>query len=160
MARDYEVLDFKKGTFKDDYGNWYCNMALKGVGEPVTIAVKDPTQFETGMTLYGTIETKTSRAGKEYLKFKREQKEESVGTQGVAQKGSWQPESPERQDSINRSVAINNAAVVFQGTGVEAERVIAYADSFYTWLTAARATTAVDETFTGTEPVNLDDIPY
>lgn len=81
MAQEYEVLQFKKGDFQDNYGNYWCDMALKGVGEPVRIAVKDPTQFQDGMTLYGSVETKTSKAGKEYLKFKREEREEDPDQQ-------------------------------------------------------------------------------
>jgi len=159
MAQDYKVLDFKKGTYQDNYGNYWCDMALEGFGEPVRIAVKDPMEFSTGMTLYGIIETKTSQAGKEYYRFKREKKEEAASSEEPA-KSAWQPESPERQDSINRSVSLNNAAVVFQGTGVEAEQVVAYADEFYAWLTRAKGDSMDTIAEVTGEPINLDDIPF
>jgi hypothetical protein len=95
MPQDYEILQFKKGDFQDNFGNYWCDMALKGFGEPVRIAVKDPAQFEAGQTLYGTIETKQSRAGKEYYKFNRQKKEdEPYGSQKsntTSGKKDWQP---------------------------------------------------------------------
>lgn len=156
MGRDYKVLDFKKGTWQDDFGNYWCDMALEGVGEPVRIAVKDPTEFHNGMTLYGSLETKQNKNGSEYLKFKREKNEEAPEAPATPAK-SWQPESPERQENISRSVALNNAAAVFQGSGVEADDVLKVADKFYGWL---RATNTVETTMGPTEPVNLEDIPY
>jgi hypothetical protein len=77
MAKDYTVNQFKVGTFTDPNGNTWCDMALQGVGEPVKIVVKDPTKFHDGMELYGKIEEKTSKAGKTYLRFYREQKQDA-----------------------------------------------------------------------------------
>lgn len=74
MAQEYEVTQFKKGDFQDPHGNYWCDMALKGVGEPVRIVVKDPTQFHDGMSIYGNITDETSKAGKPYQRFRREQR--------------------------------------------------------------------------------------
>lgn len=77
MNKDYKVNQFKPSDFRDQNGNYWCDMALAGVGEPVKIVVKDPTKFHDGMDLYGKIEEKTSKAGKPYLRFFREQKQDS-----------------------------------------------------------------------------------
>ena len=155
-TKDYKVIEFKRGDWVDNFGNYWCDMALEGVSEPVRIAVKDPTQFESGQVLYGTIEHGNSKAGKPYLKFKRLKKED--GNAGTETKREWQPESPERQDSINRSVALNNAAVIYQGSGVEPGDVTKTADVFYAWLKGPIA--AVDDAFGTSEPINMDDVPY
>lgn len=77
MAQEYEVLQFKAGDFQDSHGNYWCDMALRGVSEPVRIVVKDPMQFHDGMMLYGRVEDATSKAGKPYRRFYREQKPDS-----------------------------------------------------------------------------------
>jgi hypothetical protein len=151
-VQDYEIIDFKAGDFKDNYNNYYCTMALRGISEAVTIATPDPTKFHTGMLLYGTIEHKISRAQKPYLKFKRMQKEDAPTAPrpqaefmapAAAPKKEWQPESPERQHSINRSVALNNAAAV--NVGKTAEVVLATADAFYEWLDGSPVKTVSPE---------------
>lgn len=169
MAQHYEVLDFKKGTFKDDNQNWWCNMALKGIGEPVSIAVKDPTQFHTGMTLYGTIETKVSRSGKDYLRFKREKEPEQPASSREPAKSSWQPRDDE---SIRAQFAIKTAAQI---GGVEdvtdLDKIIAHlagiekaARELYAMVDRVKGSTdakrAVDEVFDVSETINLNDVPY
>lgn len=74
MAQDYEIVQFNKGDFTDPHGNYWCDMALKGVSEPVRIVVKDPLQYKAGLHLYGKITDETSKAGKPYLRFRREQR--------------------------------------------------------------------------------------
>ena len=78
MAQEYKVLQFKKGDFQDAHNNYWCDMALEGFGEPVRIVVKDPMQYHDGMTLYGEVKTQTSKAGKEYNRFYREQRPETA----------------------------------------------------------------------------------
>jgi hypothetical protein len=88
MNQDYEILQFKPSDFQDQNGNYWCDMALKGVSEPVKIVVKDPTQFKDGQSLYGHITDETSKAGKAYRRFRREKKadfHEKVG------KKEWTP---------------------------------------------------------------------
>lgn len=167
-TKDYEVVQFKAGTFMDNYQNYWCDMALKGISEPVRIAVKDPTQFHDGMVLYGTIDHAKSKSNKPYLRFKRiEKKEESAPASLATDKAAsgWSHENPERQDSINRSVALNDAALVYQGTGVAAESITEMADAFYAWLRGPVG--AVNDVFGADtvhdvkdEPINLEDIPY
>jgi len=161
MAQDYEVLDFKKGTFQDNFGNYWCSMSLKGVGEPVSIAVKDPTQFEAGMTLYGSIETKESRAGKDYLKFKREKKEEVAST-GEPAKASWQPRDDDRivaQWAIGQA----NAYVCSEKFRVEdhdpIEDIESIAKDFYAMVERVKSPNKEIDVSDG-EPISLNDIPF
>lgn len=76
MSQEYNVKQFEKGDFQDNHGNYWCSMVLEGVGEPVRIVVKDPMQFESGMTLYGDISEETSKAGRQYLRFRRAERPE------------------------------------------------------------------------------------
>jgi hypothetical protein len=73
MAQTYKLTGFEKGDFQDNHGNYWCTAVLQGIGEPVKIVVKDPTKYHEGMELYGNVEEKTSKAGKPYLRFYREQ---------------------------------------------------------------------------------------
>lgn len=81
-AQEYEITEFRKGDFQDNYGNTWCDMVLLGVGEPVRIVVKNPLdeQYTVGNKLYGEIKEVTSKAGKAYKRFYREERPEQ--TQG------------------------------------------------------------------------------
>jgi hypothetical protein len=72
MPQEYEIIQFKKGDFQDNHGNFWCDMALRGVSEPVKIVVKDPTKYQDGDKIYGRITQETSKAGKSYQRFRRE----------------------------------------------------------------------------------------
>lgn len=186
MAQDYKVLQFKKGDFQDDHGNYWCDMALEGVGEPVRIVVKDPTQFHSDMTLYGTIEDKVSRAGKDYLKFKREKREEQTefhdraGGQKAPQTqddGYWDDKNAQirAQWAIGQAVNftgpensmqdIENAAKTFfamvdrvkGSNGLKAEGVKVTPIESQDDLTKRPLDNVLDVT---DAPINLDDIPF
>lgn len=78
MSKEYTVKQFHKGDFQDNHGNYWCTMVLDGVGEQVRIVVKDPLQYEDGMKLYGDITEQTSKAGKQYLRFKKAERPEQT----------------------------------------------------------------------------------
>jgi hypothetical protein len=108
MPQVYEVVAFKKGDFQDQNGNYWCDMALKGISEPVRIVVKDPTQFHDGMELYGHITDETSKAGKPYRRFRRDKQPDFHETAGGAPKKSeWIP----RDDSAIKAQFAIKAAV-------------------------------------------------
>lgn len=115
MPQEYEVVQFKKGDFKDQNGNFWCDMALKGVGEPVRIVVKDPTQFHDGMTLYGRITEEVGKtSGKPYQRFRREKRDDETRTYsqsaGTTTKKEWQPRD---DDAIRAQWAIGQASSFF-----------------------------------------------
>lgn len=143
-VKDYEITHFKAGDFQDNFGNYWCSMALKGVGEPVKIAVKDPTQFHEGMSLYGLIETKPARSGGEYLKFKRMQREEgqqpivSVASAQTPAKKEWSP----RDDShIRAQWAIGQSMTHFaQKDSVSLDDVEKLAGALFVMVDRVKAT--------------------
>lgn len=159
MAQEYKVVQFKKGDFQDNYGNWWCDMVLEGFGEPVKIVVKDPMQFEDGMTLYGSIEQKTSKAGKQYNRFKREQKPDTEEKEAY-----WQ----EKNMSIRAQWAIGQAVSVHADN---IEKVETLANELFEMVdrvsgnveqardqeekVASEVVHEVDD-----QPINLDDIPF
>lgn len=136
----YELTELDVSDFKDNYGNTWCDAVFVGIGEPVKWVLKDPDSVKVGEKYYGEIEEKISKAGKAYLKFKRAKPEDS------SQQGSYQ-ESPEKQDSINRAVALNNAVAMLSQTGSEFvlgqsdKDTLALADKFYVWLKNKEAVT-------------------
>lgn len=85
MAQEYEITDFRKGDFQDQHQNFWCDMVLLGVGEPVRIAVKDPTQYQVGQKLYGRIDEVISKQGKPYKRFFKEERPEQQGFTGSSQ---------------------------------------------------------------------------
>lgn len=65
-------------------------MVLEGVGEPVRIVVKDPMQFQAGMTLYGDITEETSKAGRQYLRFRRAERPDGTPKQDKPSEEYWE----------------------------------------------------------------------
>lgn len=158
MSDTYRVTSFKTGTFKDDYGNTWCSMSLEGFGEPVTIVLKDPSTVHVGSELYGRIEQAKKKNGGEYWRFKKEQKEEAP-TQATEQKG-WH-ESPEKQESINKAVALNNAVIYAGIEKLTVADTLNVAEQFVKWLRTEKENTKheIAEAM-GEDPVSLDDIPF
>lgn len=136
--QEFEIKNFQKGDFVDDHGNYWCSMALAGVSEPVRIVVKDPMQYRDGMTLYGHISDETSKAGKPYLRFRKDQRDEhQKPNQAPGEAGtpvSYEQRQDNTQESIARSVALK-AAVDFVNKHSEPSDVIMVAEQYLAWLT-------------------------
>lgn len=83
MAKEYEItaLDVGREPFVDQNGNTWVTTVFMGVGEPVKWVVKDPTKFKVGDKVYGSITDEKSKAGKPYLRFRREKAPEVTYTQ-------------------------------------------------------------------------------
>jgi hypothetical protein len=73
MAQDYKLRSFKKSDFQDFHKNYWCDAAFEGFGEPVKWVVKDPTKVSEGETYYGEIKEETSKTGKAYWRFFKQQ---------------------------------------------------------------------------------------
>ncbi len=126
MAQEYTVTQFKIGDFQDNYGNTWCDMAIQGFGEPVRIVVKDPLSVKEGDTLYGEIKEMTSKAGKPYNRFYREQREDAQ-QQNFGTKKEWQP----RDDAAIKAQFAIKAAIAYQPAGAPIKDVEEAAKSFY-----------------------------
>lgn len=168
MARIYKIVQFKPTDYKDQYENYWCDVAFEGVSEPAKWSMREESvpKWKEGMEVYGHIEEATSRANKPYNRFKTDKVPEGAPEATPASPGGSKPsggwtESPEKQQSINRAVALNNASVLFEGLGGGADvtNIIAIADTFYTWLSTSDKA-KVEAVLGDTEPVNIDDIPY
>lgn len=107
--KEYKVLQFKKGDFQDPHGNFWCDMALEGEGEPVRIVVKDPMQYSDGMTLYGHITDETSKANKPYKRFRRESKPDVTYTKQGSQEKPTDEYWADKQAQIRAQWAIGQA---------------------------------------------------
>ena len=140
--KDYKIVVFEKGDFKDDNGNFWCNIGLDGeMNEPVRIVVKDPmdTAFTAGLSIYGHIEVKTSKAGKPYRRFYREKKPDvSPASNQAPVTQSKYTSNDDVQESIARSVALKAAVDLCASNAVRSEvTVLETADKFLAWLTKA-----------------------
>ena len=147
MAKEYEVLQFKAGNFQDNFGNTWCDMALKGVSEPVRIVVKDPTTIKDGDTLYGEIKEQTSKAGKTYLRFHREKPEDqqSFTPRGGSHKPSYQP----RDDAGIKAQFAIKAAIQYQPDGATLKDVEEAAIAFFKMVDRVKNSEAVTDSAQG-----------
>lgn len=103
-AQDYKLTKFEPSDFKDDFGNVWCNAEFEGVAGQVRWVVKDPSAQIVGKTYYGEIRDATSKAGKTYKRFHKEQPQDSPQGGSGSQ---WQPRDDNAiraQWSIGRAV--------------------------------------------------------
>jgi len=157
---EYKIVDVKAGnTWSSGYGEMQSyTLSLEGISEPVVMNKKVPVKQEpkTGETLFGKLEEKTNQKGNVYMKFTAEKPPESTGQ---AQTSNWQ-ESPEKQQSINRAVALNNA-VITSGVTEDVAKVLEIADAYFGWLTNTTEVKQVKEVLGVDErPIDMSDIPF
>lgn len=189
MAQEYVLRSFKKGDYQDAHGNYWCDAAFEGFGEPVRWVVKDPLKIKEGESYYGEIKEMTSQAGKPYMRFYKQIRTEdgtpSGGSQGAPKGSGWKDTS----DGQRQGMCINNAAAFICAQNTEnamgavdwAKLVHEYAAALYalgdlakpvedppmkrslteTFNTLRATTQAPDDVAPYTdEPINLDDIPF
>ena len=112
--QDYTVEDVRIGDFKDDHGNTWTDVVFKEIGEPVKWVMKDPSKVKPGDVVYGSINEQTSKAGKTYLRFKKEQKPEP----------GQEPVDWDRKDAYIRfQWAYREALAHFRGEEVKMDNV-------------------------------------
>jgi hypothetical protein len=131
--QEYTVTNFRAGDFTDRNGNKWCNLALEGVSEPLSIVVKDPSQYQVGMKLYGHIELKQSQQGRTYNRFYRDQKPQwnSTDTKDTTFKSGYTRDD----DAIRAQWAIGQAVQLsVHGTGMEFKDIEASARTFYSMV--------------------------
>lgn len=178
MAKEYELTQFKVGDFQDNHGNTWCDAVFLGVGEPVRIVVKDPTKYEAGQKLYGELKEQTSKAGKPYLRFYREQRPEGQTSFTPSAKKEWTPRDDSHiraQWAIGQAVSLAVATHKFGLEDVESDAKWLYAmvdrvkESTPVTASTNPGTTQTfsngeplpDQVYEPTEaPINLSDIPF
>lgn len=174
MAQDYILRSFKKGDYQDAHGNYWCTAALEGIGEPVKWVVKSPQSIQEGQTYYGEVKELTSKAGKSYLRFYKQQKadgEPNVNNTADKRSSNYKDNS----DGMRQGMCFNNATLFVNMMVAEekskpspeewAQLVFAHAQALYLMgdLKASQNTeTPVDKVFPVKEeqPINLDYIPF
>lgn len=105
--QEYEVTFFEETDFKDNYGNTWCTVGFLGVGEPVKWVLKDPSTVSVGDKVFGEIEIKTSKAGKDYNKFKRAKPDE------IPSSAPQTKAEGERGEAITKSMVVKLAFQAF-----------------------------------------------
>ena len=150
--QDYTIIQFKKGDFQDNHGNYWCDAVFKGVGEPVKMVVKDPTSFTDNMSVYGEIKQLTSKAGKEYNRFYRSPKpetDESTSDSKVATtsttKSNWTPRDDDRivaQWAIGQAVQFESTR---NNTKINTEDIEKTAKDFYSMVERVKTSIPIVE---------------
>lgn len=163
--QEWKIKEVREGnTWENSYGVFQSySLALEGHAEPVSMNKKFPVASppQAGDTLYGVIEMVVNKNGTTTNKFVTKQRPEGTPapqTGSTGQTSSWH-ESPEKQASINRAVALNNAVVFWANPdkdNADSDMVLKTAGDFYAWLSQ----TTIDEDIKKVEDVGIDDIPY
>ena len=152
---EYKITSVKAGNiWSSPYGEMQSyTVSLDGVGEPVVLNKKCPVKHEPkeGETLYGKLEEKTNAKGNVYMKFTAEKPPEGAQSTGSS---NWH-ESPEKQQSINRAVALNNA-VITSGVTEDVDKVLEIAGAYFNWLTQEKEPVLDSDD----KPLDLDSIPF
>ncbi|GAC1499075.1 MAG: hypothetical protein NVS1B10_01420 [Candidatus Saccharimonadales bacterium] len=144
MAQDYNLIFFKAGDFKDDFGNTWCEAAFEGISEPVRWVVKDPSRVVKGQKYYGEIyEATGKKTGKAYLRFKTVQRpdEETKPTSKAAYS---------RDDAaIQAQWAIGQAKDWVLGNKLTFSEIEPQAKSFFAMIDRVKNSTVVASTVQG-----------
>lgn len=155
MAQEYKVTAFKAGDFKDNFGNTWCEAVFEGVGEPVRWVLKDPSKISVGDVVFGHIEEAISKAGKPYNRFKTDKRDDYAPPKDSK---AW-VESDEKQKSIARSVALNNAVAFYSGKpDIKYTHVLETADKFLEWLTKSDDEKNVEGVFNESDVPDFGDV--
>lgn len=119
MAQDYKVQDVKDTGQTDDHGNSKLWISLEGMQDNAFMVAKN--RPEIGAVEHGELVKQTSKAGKEYYRFKRVQREEgqTFHSNVSRDKKEWKDNS----SSIEAQSAVKSAAQVFAGTGASFQEV-------------------------------------
>lgn len=155
MAKEYELTAFDTGKepYVDQHGNTWCTAVFLGEGEPVKWVVKDPTAVKVGDSYYGNITEEKSKAGKPYLRFRRETRPE----------GSTSPQTDkpndeywtERNDAIKAQFAIKTAVELLKNpeADIPEETIEHWAKIFFNMVERVASNKP-------SEPdVNVEDLP-
>jgi formylmethanofuran dehydrogenase subunit A len=151
MAQDYTLTYFRVSDFKDNNGNTWCDAAFDGISEPVKWVVKDPTTVVKGQQYYGQIVEAISKAGKPYLRFKREQRLEA-STGNSPQTFSKNSDAIRAQWAIGQAVQLAIADNLTDIVTIEAtaKTLFAMVERVKAGTTTASAVNDPGKTYSGT----------
>jgi hypothetical protein len=183
MGQEYKLRTFDKGDYTDPHGNYWCTATFEGLGEPVKWVVKDPTKVHEGQTVYGEIKEMTSKAGKPYMRFYKQQRPdgEPTGNTPSSERSSGYKDN---SDGMRQGMCINNATqfVNVMSERLEtpmapeewAEAVYAHAQALYLKGDLKKAAEVTNENLQSVglakqdavyelneeQPIDLNDIPF
>lgn len=157
MAQEYEVtaLEIGKQPYVDQYGNTWVTVVFAGVGEPVKWVVKEPSAITVGNSYYGSITEEKSKAGKPYLRFRREKVPEAPQADKPSEE-YWVA----KQLHIQAQWAINQSREYIQhklGEGSTLEEILDTAKLFYGMVDQVVNSEQIDPN--DRDIINLGDLP-
>lgn len=126
-----KIVELIEAFEPDQYGNIWYSVVMEGDAETfMWLAKNEP---EEGKKYYGHLEK--TKSGKR-LRFKTDKVPDN---ESVPKEAKSNFESVEKQDSINKSVSLNNAVLYAQVNGDDVDTVLGNADIFLLWLKAEPA---------------------
>jgi hypothetical protein len=171
MPQSYIISDFKPGDFKDIQGNTWCEVAFDGVSEPARWAMRPESvsKYSVGTEVWGHLEDATSKAGKPYLRFKTDKREEvTQHATPNTEKAPWVPRE-DHHEEIKAQWAIGQA-IAFSGNETPIKDIEATAKTFYDMVQKVKGgtltTQSVQEAFKDVvvepmdEPFDINSIPF
>lgn len=146
MAQEYTVREVKTTGQQDDNNNDMLWVTFEGIQDnALMFARKHP---EVQGKEYGEIVKQKSKAGKEYYRFYRKQREEGHQAQQNSFKGSekkeWQPRDDDR---IVAQWAIGQAVAAYTKTGhpVDFKEIEEWATKFYAMVDRVKGSESKSE---------------
>lgn len=123
---EYKVKFLEVGDFQDQHGNYWCNAAFDGIGEPVRWVIKDPSKIKEGESYYGKVTMEKSKAGNAYLRFRREERPE--GAPLPDKPGGYVPKD---SDAIRAQWAIGRAIEMYNAEKIGKDKLVETAKYLY-----------------------------
>lgn len=159
MAKEYELTAFDTGKepYVDQHGNTWVTAVFLGEGEPVKWVVKETSALTIGNSYYGSITEEKSKAGKPYLRFRREKRPDQVST--PTKKNDWKPDEEywsDKDSTIKAQFAIKAAVELLKNpeADIAEDTVEHWAKIFFNMVERVAANEDAKE-----PNVNVEDLP-
>lgn len=147
---EYEItaFDIGKEPYLDPHGNTWATVAFLGISEPIKWVVKDPSKVKVGDKVWGKITDETSKAGKPYLRFRKEKRPDDIKT--VYDLKSNDEYWADKQAQIKAQWAIGQAvqvgiAGIEAGVEVKTDDIELQAKKFYAMVDRVKDSDHTDE---------------
>lgn len=151
MAQTYTVQYANKLDGQDQYGNVTYSVQFQGEQGSCLVRVRGDRAVEPGQQMYGRIESLTSKTGKPYKKFTREQQVELPTQKPYAKESAG--------DGAKQGMSINNAAAYVTAHSSNLMTPQEFAQSVEEYARELYKIDVTKEPVLDGSPVDLSEIP-
>ena len=160
MAADYRVKTVRATGEPDQYGVTNYWVGFEGHQNDVLIRAKNAP--EVGGMEYGTVSQETSKAGKQYFKFKREQRDGgNFHSEAPSTSFKGKREYTDHHESIKAQWAIGQAVIAYNASnndelGPHMNVIEGYAKDFYAMVDRVKGSDPKEERGIEDKPTGYD----